>query len=80
MPEQQGGKTQAEVVEDKGPHARQDETSQDKKDDTSQDKKEDTAQEKAISLSMVSLVAATETLGGFGPFPDTQVKLSFQQE
>ena len=47
---------------------------------TPQDKKEETAQEKAISLSMVSLVAAAETLGGFGPFPDTQVRLSCQQE
>ena len=67
MPEQQGG-TEAEVVEDTSPHAA--------KGETPQDKKEETAQEKAISLSMVSLVAAAETVGGFGPFPDTQVEVS----
>ena len=72
MPEQQGGKTEAEIVEDTGPHAG--------KDEAPQDKKEETAQEKAISLSMVSLVAAAETLGGFGPFSDTQVKLFRRQE
>lgn len=65
MPEQQGGKTEAEVVEDTGPHPGKDE-------------KEETEEEKAISLSMVSLVAGAETMGGFGPFPDTQVGLSCQ--
>ena len=72
MPEEQGGTTEAEVVEDMDPHAG--------KGETPQDKKEEAAQEQAISLSMVSLVAAAETIGGFGPFPDTQVEPSCQQK
>ena len=71
MPEQQRGETEAEGAEGSG--------SQVGKEETPQDKKEETAQEKAVSLSMVSLVAAMETIGGFGPFPDTQVELSYQQ-
>ena len=65
MPEQQSEKTEAEVVEDLGPQV--------DKEETPQDKSEETGQEKVVSLSMVSLVAAAETIGGFGPFPDTQV-------
>ena len=81
-------------MEDMGPHTREapqdkteataqdkkEETPQDKQEETAQDKKEETAQDKAISLSMVSLVAAAETVGGFGPFSDTQVELPCQQE
>ena len=66
MPEQRCGKTEAGVVDFTGPQVGKEDTPPDK---------EGTAPEKAASLSMVSLVAAAETIGGFGPFPDTQVEL-----